>query len=185
MTALLWAAPGQAQTITIPVINPQFTADTLPCSPGSNCNQYGISGWVTGPRTFILKAGPSQYPSAPSGGLYVAALGTTSATGSIFQQLGATVQANTTYEVKISVGARADNVFTGYEAALLAGGVSLASNDHSIPVGGTFVTDVILYNSGATPAQLGQPLQVFIKSKGTGQTNIADISVSSAPTTSE
>jgi len=182
IVALLWATPGQAQMVKIPVVNPSFTQDTLNCSPGSGCNQYGISAWVTGPQTFILKAGQSQYPSAPPGGLYLAALGTSSATGSIFQQLSATVQANTTYTVKITVGARLDDIFTGYEASLLSGGVPLASSNSAIPVSGTFVTDKIVYSSGATPAQLGQPLQIFIKSMGNGQTNIANVVANSAPT---
>jgi hypothetical protein len=88
--------------------------------------------------------------------------------GSIFQTLGATVQANTTYRLKIEVGARVDFPFTGYRAALLAGNVELVEGHSATPTGGTFVIDTVVYHSGANPPQLGQPLQIFIKSTGLG-----------------
>ena len=96
--------------------------------------------------------------------------------GSILQTLGATVQANTTYILTAEVGARADNPFTGYTASLLAGNVLLTSGHKATPAGGTFVTEVVAYESGATPAQLGQPLQVLITSTGDGQVDIAGCS---------
>jgi len=42
--ALSWTA--SAQTTAIPIFNPVFNVDTLQCSPGFNCFQYGITGWV-------------------------------------------------------------------------------------------------------------------------------------------
>jgi hypothetical protein len=78
----------------------------------------------------------------------------------------------------VSVGARADYPFTGYTAALLAGNVTLASGNKATPVGGTFVTESIVYKSGANPPQLGQPLQIFIRSLGTtGQADISGVSL--------
>jgi hypothetical protein len=180
---LLLAAPANAQATSIPILNPEFTLDTLPCNPGSGCNTYGISGWVTGPQTYILKASTTQYPSAPATGLYVAALGNGTSTGSIFQTVGATVQANTTYVLSVKVGARADDVFTGYLVSLLAGNVTLVSGHRATPVGGTFVPEVVAYESGATPPQLGQPLQILITSLGTGQASIANVALSAQPTT--
>ncbi len=93
------------------------------------------------------------------------------------------MQANTTYILTVEVGARADYVFTGYAASLLAGNVLLASGHKATPVGGTFVTEVIVYQSGATPAQLGQPLQILITSTGNGQVNIAGVGLTAVPTT--
>jgi hypothetical protein len=98
------------------------------------------------------------------------------------QTLGATVQANTTYVLKMSVGARADYVFTGYAASLLAGNVVLASGHKATPVGGTFVTEVVVYESGATPAQLGQPLQILITSTGDGEVDIQSVALTALPT---
>jgi len=176
------ATPAKAQPTSIPVLNPQFNEDTLPCSPGGNCNSYGITGWITGPQTYVLKASASQFPGTAASGLYIANIGTGTSTGSILQTVGATVQANTTYILSVEVGARADVVFTGYDVKLMAGNVTLNSGHHATPVGGTFVTEAIDYQSGATPAQLGQPLQILIKSTGTGTTAISNVALTSTPT---
>jgi hypothetical protein len=168
----VWTASAQ---VNIPILNPRFNVDVLSGSPGAS--QYGITGWITGPYTGVLKASTTQYPGAPTTGFYCAYLGGTATSGSILQTLGTTVQANTTYTLILEVGARADEVFTGYAASLLAGNVLLASGHKATPVGGTFVTEVVVYESGATPAQLGQPLQILITSKGDGQVNISGVSL--------
>ena len=155
---------------------------TIAAEPGASINQ--ITGWITGPQTGTYKASTTQYPGiAPTTGLYCAFVGGNQSSGSILQTLGATVQANTTYVLSVEVGARADYVFTGYVAALLAGNVTLASGHRATPVGGTFVTEVVGYESGATPAQLGQPLQILITSTGDGQVNIAGVGLTAIPTT--
>jgi len=177
-TLVLWTASAQT---SIPIFNPVFQDDTLECNPGSNCGYSGITGWIIGPGTNISKFSTSQYPGAPAEGVFVAAIGNSSVTGSILQTLGATVQANTTYTLRLSIGARSDYSFTGYLASLMAGNVTVASNHSATPVGGSFITDTIVYNSGATPAQLGQPLQIIVKSVGTGQVNVGGASLTYAP----
>jgi hypothetical protein len=119
----------------------------------------------------------AQYPSLPPAGLNVMAIGYTNTTGSMVQTLGATVEANTTYVLQISLGARADVPFTGYDAELMAANVILASGHKVISLPGTFATDVIVYNSGAHPAQSGKPIQILVKSLGTGQVNVASVSL--------
>ena len=175
----VWTASAQ---VNIPILNPKFEMDVLTCSPGANCFQYGITGWVTGPNTWSLKCSTTQFPSAPPTGLYVAAIGNSDSSGSILQTFGATVQANTTYILSAEVGARADYVFTGYVASLLAGNVTLASGHKATPVGGSFVTEVVAYESGATPAQLGKPLQILITSTGAGQVDIQNVALTAIPT---
>jgi hypothetical protein len=64
---------------------------------------------------------------------------------------------------------------------LAAGNVTLASGNSAIPLGGKFVNEVIMYNSGPTPPQLGQPLQVFVGSIGTGQMNVSDVILTYKP----
>jgi hypothetical protein len=93
------------------------------------------------------------------------------------QTLADTLQANTTYTLKVKVGARADLEFTGYNASLMAGNVTLVSGNNATPTSGTFVTETVTYNSGASPAQLGKSLQILITSVGPGQVNISDVSL--------
>jgi len=177
MAGLFVGVVSAQAPVSIPIINSIFQDDTLACSPGFYCDASNITGWVVGPNTVVQKMSTAEYPTAPVDGLYVAAIGYTSGTGSILQTLGATVQANTTYTLTISVGARADVSFTGYLASLMAGNVPVAASHKATPVGGTFVNDVIEYNSGPAPAQLGQPLQIFVKSVGTGQVDVAKVTL--------
>jgi hypothetical protein len=163
---------ASAQT-AIPIFNPQFKLDTLSCTAGVQCFQQGITGWLVGPQTFLLKGSAAQFTGAPPTGLYVAVIGSAGDTGSILQTLGVTLQANTTYVLKLGIGARADIPFTGYVGALLAGNVTLSASNAATPVGGAFVEDVITYKSGASPSQVGQPLQIFVQSLGTGQVSVA------------
>jgi len=180
MVPLVTSAFAQ-KVVQIPILNSQFNADALACSgPGSNCYALGITGWLTGPQTGIGLDSTIQFPSAPPEGLYVAYLGYPPSTGSISQMLGVPLQANTTYTLTVKVGARADFPFTGYFAALGAGNTTLASSNSATPVGGKFVDDVIVYNSGANPPQLGQSLQILIKSLGPGQVSIANVSLTGA-----
>jgi hypothetical protein len=171
-----------AQATNIPILNPQFNTDELACSPGSDCyGNAGITGWICGPTVSVTKMSTAQYPNAPSTGLTVGAIGNTTGSGSVLQTLGATVQANTTYTLVVKVGARADFAFTGYNAVLMAGNVILAANNSATPLAGTFVTDLVVYKSGANPPQLGQPLQVFVKSTGAGQINVSGVSLTATP----
>lgn len=46
------------------------------------------------------------------------------------------------------------------------------------PAPGTFLADVIVYKSGAAPPQLGQRLQIRVKSAGTGRVDVDNVSTS-------
>lgn len=178
--AALLALTASAQTVTIPVFNPGFEDDTLSC--GSNCAYTNITGWLVGPQTTVEKTSLSQYPKGIPGGVNFAALGNNAATGSILQTTGAVVQANTTYILRLNIGARADYLFTGYVAALVAGNVTLASDRNGIsPTPGTFEKDEVIYNSGPNPPQAGQFIQILVKSLGTGQADVDNVSLTATP----
>lgn len=174
--SVLWTASAQT---SIAITNPLFIDDEIKCSSNETCGAgvLNISGWIIGPSTGVQIYSKTQYPSAPASGIYAAAIGYQGTSGSIFQTLGATVQANTTYTLKVEVGARADFPFTGYKAALLAGSVELIEGHSATPTGGTFVIDTVVYSSGANPPQLGQPLQIYIKSTGFGQVNVRAVTL--------
>jgi hypothetical protein len=48
----------------------------------------------------------------------------------------------------------------------------LVEGNSATPVGGTFVIDTVVYSSGSNPPQLGQPLQIFVKSERFGQVDV-------------
>jgi hypothetical protein len=91
--------------------------------------------------------------------------------------LGARVQANVTYTLTVTIGAREDQAFTCYIAALMAGNIVVAEGNHATPVGGSFVDEVVTYNSGSSPILLGQPLQILIKSLEIGQAEVAYVTL--------
>jgi hypothetical protein len=174
-----WTA--SAQDSTIPILNPGFEDDVLACAPGQYCSQYSITGWLCGPQSGTFKPSTVNFPTGVPGGVNVAYIGNSSATGSILQVAPAVVRANTTYTLTLSVGHRADYAFTGYVAALMAGNATLAYDSSLSPAPGAFLTDVIVYNSGATPPQLGHALTIFVKSLGAGQVEIDNVSLSATP----
>ena len=182
--ALAGPAFGQKTPIIIPILNPGFEDDVLSCAAGFACDASPLTGWLCGPDAGVFKPSTAQFPGGVPGGTNVAYIGrglNTVQAGSIFQSLGATVQANTNYTLTLSVGARADIGFTGYSAALLAGNTTLACDNTLTPAPGTFLTDVIVYKSGAAPSQLGQRLQILVKSVGTGQVDIDSVSLTASP----
>jgi hypothetical protein len=174
---LLSAASAQDNCVSVPLLNPGFEDDVLSCTPGYYCDSAGASGWLVGTGTSVFKPSTSQFPGGVPEGVNVVALGYSAVTGSILQVAPAVVRANTAYTLKLAVGARADNPFTGYVAKLMAANVTLASDNSLSPAPGTFQTDVIVYRTGANPVQYGQPLTIFVKSFGTGQADIDDVSL--------
>jgi hypothetical protein len=107
--------------VRIDILNPVFEEDQLTCTAGYSCFEFNISGWICGPETGLQRVSQAEFPGIPAEGIYVAAVGNTGGTGSIVQMLGDTLQPNTTYVLKVKVGARTDYPFTGYIAGLVAG----------------------------------------------------------------
>jgi hypothetical protein len=110
-------------------------------------------------------------------GANFAYVGDANSTGSLTQVLNATVRANATYTLTMSVGQQLGIALTGYVAALMAGGVTLASNNSLKPDPGTFLEETIVYDSGPNPPQIGRPLLIFVKSFGNGQVDIDNVAL--------
>jgi hypothetical protein len=172
-----------SQTTTqIPIFNAGFEALVLNCDPGGGCWNGAIPGWQ--PDWFntgsggTFKPGPEQFPAGVPGGVNCGYAGTEpGGLGGIFQALTATLQANTTYILHVSIGHRADEAFTGYVASLLALSVQVASDNSLNPAPGTFLEDTITYATGTAPALLDQRLAISIKSVGTGQVDVDNVSL--------
>jgi hypothetical protein len=170
-----------AQETAIPILNAGFEDDVLACEPGQYCSQFSITGWLCGPESGTFRPSTVNFPTGVPEGMNVAYIGNSLATGSILQVTPAIVKANTTYTLTLSVGHRADYAFTGYVAALTAGNVTLAYDSSLSPPAGSFLTDAIVYRSGAEPPQLGHALTIFVKSLGSGQVEIDDVSLTATP----
>jgi hypothetical protein len=178
--ALAASAFGQsnAKPIQIKIANPGFEEDVILCLSDQGCAyEANISGWLCGPATGVFKPAVEEFPNGIPGGVNVAVLGNNYTSGSISQTVPALVRANALYTLTLSIGNRADYPLTGYVASLNAGNVSLSSDNSLAPAFGTFLTDVIVYKSGPNPDQLGQPLQISIKSVGGGQVNVDNVSL--------
>jgi hypothetical protein len=126
----------------------------------------------------VQKSSTATFPGGlPGGSVNFAYVGNANSTGSITQVLNATLQANHTYTLRMSVGQQLGIALTGYVAALIANGVTLAFDSSLKPASGTFLEETIVYSSGPNPPQLGSHLVIFIKSFGNGQVDIDNVSL--------
>jgi hypothetical protein len=170
-------AAAVASPITIN--NPSFETP-VQCA---GCFTYDSStGWVSvgSVSTWRPILGAGQYDSIPDGS-QVAAIGEPGA-GEIYQDLTATLLANTTYTLTFWVGQRSDTPLSAYDVALLAGGSTLGSNTDGDPSPGTFIEQTIVYNSGSAPAELGQTLEITVSGNGDGQADFDLFSLDATPT---
>jgi len=79
------------------------------------------------------------------------------------QVLNTTLQAETTYVLSLQIGNAFYNesdVTADYRIELLAGGVILQSDTGPAPAADTWELQSLTFNSGTSPAQLGQPLEI-------------------------
>jgi hypothetical protein len=179
---LFLATPSSAASIAI--TNPSFESDVLNCTagaPGCNTNDT-ITGWTgTAPTDTVFgvyKPGTASYPLGVPNGVNVAFLTEDGPTVSISQTLSATLEASDTYTLNYYVGVRADpDVFSppfgcyGFSVSLEAGGTALATANPTCPATpGVFESLNLVYNSGANPAQLGDPLEIVLTAAGSGST---------------
>ena len=170
LVATTMLANGSAFGAAISISNPSFETPVLPCTPGPDCSAFftDISGsWLGGgfAKEFRPTFGtPADifYTPLPDG-LQVASVGGGHAVvfsggfGEMFQDLSATVAANTTYTLTFYVGRRTEVALFSpdYSVALqavtgpnlpISAGVDLAVDSGASPAIGEFVQRTIVYN---------------------------------------
>lgn len=175
--ALIGASNSVAANIAIN--NPSFEAD-VQSGCGSTAYTFNdVPGWSflndAGVSTFEPCTGPGgQFPGGIPNGVNVVAVSGPNVFGGpsadLFQTLGTSLQANTTYTLAVWVGQRADDPISGYAVSLEANGVVLVSDSSLRPAPGTFLEDILTYNSGANPAELGQNLVIDLFGSGVSAT---------------
>ena len=162
--ALALTITSPANSAPISINNASFETPALTCTPGAICFQLNFGGTRTMPApasVFRPSVGPGlEYDALPDG-LQVAALGP--ATGQLYQDLTATLTANSTYTLIYYVGQRSDFAIGTYSVSLMANGVVLASDSGGAPRPGSFVQRSITYDSGVASSELGQILRVDIE----------------------
>jgi hypothetical protein len=171
--------PAHVTAGMIPILNAGFEDQVL-AGPGDFVQiipDWGILG-----QADTYWPAVSAYPGGAPQGVNVAAVGDNVGGGSVTQVLTATLGANTTYTLMVDVGARLDFPFASYTVALIANGVTLASDSSLNPAAGTFLTDTIVYNSGSNPAQLGQNLEIQLSALIGGQADFDDVRLDASPT---
>lgn len=99
------------------------------------------------------------------------------------QVLEETLQSGTTYQLRMEVGSRADDLwfsFNGYTIELLAGQCELVKDSDGVtPAPGSFEPVTLLYNASLNHPCEGQPLQ--IKLKAPPSANFDDIRLEKDP----
>jgi hypothetical protein len=180
LCVLSFAALGQAASIAIS--DPSFETPVL-SGVGSFTNLSG-TGWTsTGGSPVIDFAGTNQFVSLPDGN-QVAILDDFNGPGTLSQTLAATLSANTTYTLTFWVGNDLLLPYSGYTAALTAGGVTLAGDNSAVsPTAGHFLQDTITFSSGASPAQLGQALGITLSDVGFNAVAFDEFQLDGSPTT--
>lgn len=158
---------AQAGTTNIPVTNFSFE------SPALNGAQYStfITGWTPSNSAGVQSqsAFPSLYPAGiPDGNQYAYLNGT----GSIFQDVGATLTAGNTYTLTAYLGVRTDEAgVLGSVNLETSGGTLLAGTG---PVGspaGTFTPYTVTFTSTAADPNLGQGLRILLSNNTGAQVN--------------
>jgi hypothetical protein len=190
------AAHLSAGAITI--LNPSFEADVLGCAAGPTCqNLDTITDWTgssaypggfngnfsQGGQFGVLEPSSAGFSSIPNG-VNVAYLGGAASNVSISQTLSADLLANDTYTLTVFIGEEAGINVTGdglqpgqcngFNASLEAGGnvlnslVAAGNASCNSLSAGAFTEFMLTYASGASPAGLGDPLQIVLTENGSG-----------------
>ena len=177
--ALALGSLGEASTIAIS--DPSF--ETPVVSPGSFTGISG-TGWTsTGGSPVIDYPLSNQFNSIPDGN-QVAILNDFNGTGTLSQTLAAALAADMTYTLTFYVGNDKLLAYDGYDASLTAGGVTVASDTSAVsPTPGNFLQDTIVYNSGASPAQLGQTLGITFSDVGLDSVAFDLVQLDASPST--
>jgi hypothetical protein len=173
---ILLAIPVARAAQPVTIANPGFEAQaldegnyptTITAWPQGKYDVTNPGVWIAGTSgAGVYDVGTLEYTSglAPEGENMAYTISQTGFDTGISQVLTATLQADATYVLTVKVGNPAvynEGATGNYRVELLAGGVLLDSATGPSPADDTtFTTATVTHNSGAAPAQLGQPLEI-------------------------
>jgi hypothetical protein len=161
------STPGRASSIAIN--NPRFETPTLT----TGTYGVGVTGWNSidggGFNTATHNPNPSEIAGgvAPDGSnIAMISANNLAAGAGITQTLTATLLADTTYTLTFDVIHLITTTMDPYLGSFSANGVTLASDSSLNPALTQFALDTIVYNSGSSPAELGQALVITLQGTG-------------------
>jgi hypothetical protein len=157
----------------IPIVNPSFET---PAQANGGYSTAPPTGWTTangGSAIAVWNPAVSPYPNfyfsvPPPDNKQVIALGGSFSPGEIQQDLGVTLQPNTTYTLGYYVGARLDVPISSYNVQLFAGGAVVIADHLGNPAPGGWVYRSASFHTGPTASG-----ELVIDLLGTGR-NYAD-----------
>ncbi|OYY95515.1 MAG: hypothetical protein B7Y41_03160 [Hydrogenophilales bacterium 28-61-23] len=172
--ALTLAASLSANAAPVSITNHSFESTVL----ADGINGVGIVGWINSTGgAFNPRIGPTGHFTNPiPDGNNTAWLNGGGATQTLISTL---LTANTAYTLMVEVGDRRDNVFPGYQVALLAGNTVLASESSLQPNDG-FLTSTVNYTALAGNPLLGTALTIRLTANGT-QVNFDNVRLDVSP----
>lgn len=163
----------------IPVVNASFeshNAFTNGCGTGCLFNVAQIPGWTVTGVGGSFQPNSSQFIlPLPDGNVVAFSNG-----GTISQDLGVSVQGNSTYTLSVDVGHRLDGLVTNYSIALLDGSTSLCATptaSNGSFAAGTFLDVILTCTTGfaVDPGDLS-----IVLTAGGGQIQFDNVSLSVA-----
>ena len=183
-----------AHAASISIVNASFESPLVPLGPGSGDFTLGApTGWtsyLSAPlATFAPTVGAiGQFNAIPDGN-QVLALSNSSQIAGVYQVLGATLQANSSYTLSAFVGQRRDFGWAGYlmELGYFDGSNvfhTLASTNSGTPTSASFIAASANYVASGADPNLGQTLAIRLSSGGlSGQADFdaVALNVSSVP----
>ena len=155
LLSILAGSRAAAYAADIPIVNPSFEAPPL---ANGSYTTAPPTGWVVangGTNLAVWNPGITPYPNiyynvAPPEGKQVIALGGGFSPGEIQQDLGVTLQPNTTYTLSYYVGARLDTPISSYDVRVFASGVSVLADHLGSPDPGGWVYRSASFHTGPT-----------------------------------
>jgi hypothetical protein len=179
---IVLASGVMAQADSISILNPSFESPTPLADDDTNAGLHATpTSWTkvsandVGMFDLSQTDGPGLHVSSIPDGIQ-ALWGNSDAvdTNAVYQVLGTTLQANTTYTLTAYAGARSDLSFVqyggktpgtielGYGTTYGANRLTAATSDCDVPANGTWDLWTRTFTTDASPAGLGQPLRVEV-----------------------
>jgi len=186
--AAAWAADGVVRADSIPIENPSFEAPAHADGGGAHGSVPGwTASFVEGSQYFGVFNPTDTYftlSSDPGSGVpHGKQLVWLNGVGTLTQTLTATVQPNTDYVLRVSVGDNKEYVVGGYAVELRAGGQLLGSASPR-PVNDLWVVATVRYRALPGDPRLGQPLTIVLRKQATvfaDQVDFDDVQLEANP----